>query len=722
MWRDCLTALVLVTLVVFGCEAISPQYFFNDDIQAALMPGYVEVGRIWRSGRFPLLSECSWCTPSLAGEYQYGIFNPVQQLALIVFTNTGDLGLATAAIVWFFSWITVWGCLRLGRSYGLDSRLALAFAILFCFNRYNLCVGWRAWLSMAVSAAWLPWFWECCRAPRLSPWRYVTFLYLILSSGYPFTVLAAATLIGYHMALELYRRQWKRAVSFFLLSLCGLALGALSLTMLLEYSGAGFRPKTVSWDLALDFENALSYVLPGLSLYSVSLHQINLNVNIGWVPCLGILGIVLQRFRGQREPSLWWLAALWFGLAASPSLGGFRISSRWLEYLNPVMGLIGLLWLQQRVGDPNHRFGRVTWGALLLAQILGPAHSWARNLPMVSNLPAGLFLAGWCLVWNRLSERNRSLWVPIGVLAGLLAVSPPVFLSQHQYPYRSIQAHGLLQPERTYMSLYSRWELKDPRPELIVAARFGSLSQAEGLRFLNSYSPIFPVPLMWTFHLSAIGSLEPDENGVSVIGQSIQVGNLLDKLGVTGILLSPAWKPLGPHLQAAGWKLQGQEGLVEVWHRDSLPARPVVESLARAEVAATLLQATEKSLSGSPTNVLLVPGESGARDYTVLKLRLVSESRQKVRLEVPQNSSNQPALIAIRLPWVQGFRAFLNGQELPVRTLDIQLMGVELPPGSPAGSLEVVYWPRSLSLGLILGMLGIFGTALLSLPRVRLRL
>lgn len=720
--KDCLLALVLVTLVVVGAESISPQFFFNDDTQAEYMPGFVEIGRAWRAGQVPLLSQYSWSTRSFAGEYQFGLFNPVEQLAVVAVTLTDDLAWATAGLVWFFAWISAWGCLRLARGYGLDPRLSLAFAALYCFNRYNLCVGWRAWIPMAISAAWLPWFWHCCRAPQLAPWRFVLFLYLILSSGWPFTVVAAATLIGYHLGLAAYRHQARRILSLFLLSLCGLALGSLSLAMLWEYSQSGFRPKEVSWLLRLDPENLLSYILPGLSLFSVNLNQVNLNTNIGWIPCLGVLGVVLQRFRAQSHPSLWWLALTWFLLAVSPSLAGFRISSRWLEYLNPVLGLIGLLWLQQRLHDRDHRFGRETWLAIVLAQLLGPLHSWGRSLPMVTNWPAGVFLLVWCLGWNRLPVNRRSDWVLVGVLSGLLWVTPPVFLSQHQYPYRHISQPGLLQPQRQYLSLYARWELNSPDPKLIVPARFASLCQAEGLHFLNGYSPVFAAPIMWSLHLSGMGSIDPDPNSVYLIGEAIRVDNLLDKLGVHGVLLSPAWRPLGNHLRDQGWVQHGSEGLVEIWHRDGRPERALVESLSRADLAGTLKDATGTVLAGRASDVLLLPGKDGARNYSGIGCKLREQSRNSISIELTANSSNQDGLVVVRLPWVQGFRAYLEGRELPVRTLNLQHMAVEIPAGSPAGTLKVVYFPRSLEWGLGLGLLGLLGTGLLSFFGSRARL
>lgn len=719
MMKDCLLSLLMVTLVVLGCELVSPQFFFNDDAQAAHIPGCLEVARIWRSGHIPWLSDCSWSTRGLASEYQFAIFNPLVQLAILGLSAFSDLAWGTAAFVWFLSWLGAWGCLTLGRSYGLDRCMSLAFALLYCFNRYNLCVGWRAWLPMAVSSVWLPWFWAACRDPRLVPWRYVFCLSLVLSSGWPFTVLACGSLIAYHLALAAWARDRSRFLGLLALSLCGACLGAVSLTMLSEYARGGFRLKGLSWIYTLDPESFLSYLLPGLSLYSPRWAQVNLNLNIGWIPCLGILGVVLQRFRGQAHPALWGLAICWYLLGVLPSAAGFRISSRWLLYLNPVMGLIGLLWLKQKAAEPEHRFRGLTWLALLAAQLLGPLLSLLRSLPVVTNWPAGVLLWIWCLGWNRLPPARRPGWVLAGVIAGLFLATPPTFLSQRQYPYRRVWVGRVVEPERSYLSLFSLWELASADPKLVVPTRFGNLAMGEGLHLVNGYSPIFAAPIMWSLHLSNMGSLEPDDNGVSVVAQAVTRGNLLEKLGVNGLLISPAWRPLDPLLKANGWRLQGSEGQVEVWHRGPPTNGPVGESLTEARLVTSLSAATASLLEGSNADVLLKVDGAGLQSYAPLTCKPVSQDRNGVVLDLAANDGDRPGLIAVRLPWVAGFRAFLNGQELPLQTLNIQHIGVEIPAHSPPGRLEVVYSPRSLGLGLGLALAGVLGAVALSHPRLR---
>ena len=717
--KDGWVSLLLVGLVILVCQLLVPEFYFAGDVQAAHIPVCSEIARLWRAGEFPWLTDCSWGCRALAAEYQYGIFNPIQQVVIVAISALSDLGWASALQAGFFSWLGVWGCVRLARSYGLSLPLALSFGMVFCFSRYSLCMCWRVGVSYAISSVWLPWFWEACRKPRLSPWWYCLLLYLILSSGGPFTVLATGTLIGYHMLLAAGEKNWRKAGALFVLSLAATAVGQLPISLLAEYAQGGYRDKGVSWVLVLDPVSLLTYFLPGTTYFSTCFNEVSMNMSIAWIPSLGLLGLASRRFRGLPHRSLLGLALLWFLMAIAPSLGGFRMSSRWLLFFNPLMTLIGLLWLQQasREGKP---FGRGTWLALLLAQLVGPGLSLARGLPLVSLWQPGLFLLLWCLAWNRLPAERRDAWIFLGVLAGLFLVTPPRFIHEDQYPYRFAWQNRLVEPDRQYFSLYVEKDIKDPDPNVSIASRLGNLPLLDNRRFVNGYSPIFSSPLTWALHLSAVGYSYADENGVVVIGEAVKTGNLFDKLDVTGLLISPLWRPLGPHLQQNGWVLQGTEGQVQVWHRNQHAPLLPAESLTSVQKASSLAQVVQETYSGNPLNVLLTTqGESGPARYASIGCRVLSQTRLGIRLELGQTPPGQKALVAVRIPWVRGFRAFFRGQELPIQTLNVQHMGVELPAGSPAGELRVVYQPKALDFALPLAGLGLLGCLVLGLPRFR---
>jgi hypothetical protein len=701
----------LLCLVLVGiAELFSPGFFLLDDVQSHFLPGFEEVGQAWRAGEVPLLSRYSWCAGGLAGEYQYGSFNPLIQLTAVATTWIPSMATRAAVLVGLSAWMASWGSLRLARDFGLKFHLGLALVGVVCLNRYALDIGWRAWLPMGISLAWFPWFWHSLASARLSVPLLVASLALTLTAGWPFVVVASASLGVFYFLLAVRRRQWRRAGLLVAAALCALALSSTSLGLLIEYSQSATRSQRPSWQYRLGVLDGLSYFLPGLSFYSETMECQNLYTSIGWIPCLGILGAWLER---RKMSPLWWLALVWFALGVSPSLGGMRFSERWLHYLNPVMGLLGLQWLAARVSDPQHRFRGGTWIAILLGQLLGPALDLGRGHPHRWELGPPALLVLFCWGWNRLTTRRETLLV-LGTWAGLLLATSLTPLSWHQFPSARLPVPGLVRPDRTWLALYSWPELQDPRPELVVPVRYGNLCMVERLPMVNGYSPLFTAPLIRAWNFSNAGSLDPTPEKVANIALGSRTGGLMDKLDITGLLLSPQWQPLAPHLLRNQWKLSGSEGLVQCWVRDRA-SRPLFQPLAQARFCRWGKETAEAALApDGPPAVRSSDRPEGIYPFATPACREGRSGRNWAEAELSANTSDQPGLIGVRRPWFQGYRAFLGGRELKLYTWNLQYMAVEVPPGSPAGTLQVLYKPRSLKLGLFLAIFGLFGTIALA--------
>lgn len=698
-------ALLLVLVVVVTGEWLAHPFFFRDDQQAHFLPGFDEIGRAWRAGEVPFVSRYSWCAGGLLGEYQYGLFNPIVQLAVVASSFIPELAVRDAVLVAFFAWIMAWGALRLARDHKLDANFGLALAAIFCFNRFAMDVGWRSWLPMAIGATWIPWVWHACAERRLSVPKLVGALFLVLTAGWPFAIIATATLGLFYFLLALSRRQWRRASMLAVGALAAVALASPALGSLVEHSRSAIRPNSSSWQYRLEPIDGLTYFLPGLVNHSRGMEAVNLFTDIGWIPCLGLLGALLQRPKGQ---SLWWLALLWFALGMAPSVAGMRFSYRWLNYLNPLMGLLGLLWLQLQAQNPRHRFGTSTWVALLAAQLLGPLLDAGRGLPHRWEPGPALLLVGFCLLWNRLPERRSSL-VLAGTLVGLWLAVPLQALSGHQFPFSPVPASSPVRNDRVWMSLYTWEELQDPRPELVVPARYGNTSMTEQVEFLNGYSPLFVAPIVraWTF--SNVGSLDLSERSKVNIALGTIPGGLLDKLGVRGLLLSPQWGGLGQILSQNGWHQVGLEGLVRIWTRGEGKS-PVFESLPQAAFREKWPQVMEQALEPNRIGVVH-QGPDGLRSFALVQCTQEQNERNRAQVQVSANPSKQPALLAIHRSYLEGYRATLNGQSLKLYNLNLQQMAVEIPAGSPAGTLVVAFWPRIFDfapwlmlLGLLLGL------------------
>ena len=697
-------ALLLVLVVVVTGELSAHPFFFRDDQQAHFLPGFDEIARAWRAGEVPFVSRYSWCAGGLLGEYQYGIFNPVVQLAVVASSYIPDLAVRDAVLVAFFAWITAWGALRLAQDQKMDTHFGLALAAVFCFNRFALDVGWRSWLPMAIGSAWIPWVWHACTQRRLSVPKLVVSLYLVLTAGWPFAVIATATIGVFYFVLALSKRQWRRAGLLALGALCALAMASPALGSLVEHSRSAIRANSSSWQYRLEALDGLPFFLPGLVAHSRGMEMVNLLTDIGWIPCLGLLGALLQRPKGQP---LWWLALLWFALGMAPSVAGMRFSFRWLDYLNPLMGFLGLLWLHQHSKNPGHRFGLATWAALLVAQLLGPTLDGLRGFPHRWEAGPVLLLVCFCWLWNR-SPKRRSQLVLGGTLVGLGLAVPLQALSGHPFPIAPVTPNSVVRNDRVWMSLYTWNELQDSRPELVVAARYGNTSMTEQVEFLNGYSPLFVAPIIraWTF--SNVGSLDLSERSKVNIALGTIPGGLLDKLGITGLLLSPQWSGLGQLLPQNGWTQVGLEGVVQVWTRGQ-GKKKCFESLPQAAFRQNWKETMEQALEPNGLSVVH-QGPDSLRTFASLQCSQEQNERNRSQVQVSANRSPQPALLAVHRNYLVGYRATLNGQPLPLYNLNLQQMAVEIPAGSPAGTLVVAFWPRIFDFAPWLIALGLLGT------------
>ena len=373
---------------------------------------------------------------------------------------------------------------------------------------------------------------------------------------------------------------------------------------------------------------------------------------------------------------------------------------------------MGLLWLQRRADQREHRFGLEVWLALAAAQLLGWGLDVWHNCPHQQTIAPALLVLAFSLSWNHWPAQRRNL-VLGGVLTGLLVVSPPTRVCEHLYPFDEVWPATVVQAQRSYLSLYAYEETGDAPRDVLLPARIGNLAMAGQLQLVNGYSSLFPSQLIraWTFH--TVGSLDINEKSRQNVGLGVMPGGLTDKLGIDGILLSPQWRWLAPHLQQCGWVHAGDEGQVQVWHRELKP-RPGAESLKQVLFCRLGRETAAQSLVPNGPDVIRDDANPGLRPFTEVSCSPARVTRNQIQLEISANPGPQPAMVAVRQPYVDGYRAFLQDRELSVHNLNLQHLAVQIPAGSPAGTLHLEYRPRALKRGLLLALLGLLAGAFLS--------
>ena len=87
------------------------------------------------------------------------------------------------------------------------------------------------------------------------------------------------------------------------------------------------------------------------------------------------------------------------------------------------------------------------------------------------------------------------------------------------------------------------------------------------------------------------------------------------------------------------------------------------------------------------------PGDwSGATEADISE---VFENRLSVRCKVSNPSGRLPSVVAFARQYYPGYRAFLNGNELPVKAMNVFQAAVIVPPRG-TGELRLVFAPKSL--------------------------
>ncbi len=522
-----------------------PAIFWNDDYQISILPVFADVARSWSEGHLPLLSPYSWVCGNLAGEFQYGTFSLFINAAVVLIWKL-PLAFAgqAAALSLAHLFVLAAGAFLLARTHGLTNSLATMVALVAALNGWIIAWGATDWFGALAAFAWLPWAWwgmERALDPARSRWRFLwptPFVYLLITGGFPYTVLMLALVAAWLALKSLGTTRRLASLWPLLLGLAlGLGLAAPAWLALLDYVHGSARGESANagahWQWLVP-PTALpglvwpAWTVPWTDFGNRSLPHAAVELACGTVPPLALLaGLFLLRgeFVRRRKWELG-LLALVLAIAMLPSANVFRWSFRWLPLLHLVMALVA---------------------AEALAQF-------------------------------RLAEFWR--WLLTGsVFASLLAtyLLIPTNVGVPKYAFsQSLTKAEPLDPTRLYLSVYpspeEAYRLRNHPTPVGQVTRPGSTSLWAGVRLINGYSPIRAAGVgpAWTFYTH--GEIDP---GVAeyLLQREAGPGGLLEKLGIDGLLVDRAmtWAPR----PASAWRLAHEEVEGRVYERVGAPIGPL---------------------------------------------------------------------------------------------------------------------------------------------------
>ncbi len=700
-YNDILGALVAGGLAAGFCLLLlwrKPWMFWVDDYQLSVLPVFTDVARSWSEGELPLLSPYSWVCGNLAGEFQYGTFSVFVNAAVVAiwsFALSFEQQAAALSITHLF--VLAAGGYALARGRDLPAAAAMIVGLVAALNGWIICWGASDWFGALGAFAWLPWSWWALEFAirRTGPrWRALLpapFVYLLIAGGFPYTVLMLGVVtawLGLRALIE--SRDWRAPLALVPGWLLGLGLSAPAWLSLIETSRGSRRASEVllprQWLVPFD-------ALPGLAIPSwtvqwrrfeevLDLHAAVELAN-GLVPTVVLVAAALILRKRFFITCGWELGLLTVALAMSmlPGAGMFRFSFRWLPLFHLISALIAAQALQhwrvaisRRPGWGLHNLGTwtvlITGATALVMALTGQLSSAAARQFALTFVAIGA--TWWVLEAMLPHQRNFRAWLPNAVVLGTL------FLTYTRMdPHAAVAKFAIrddlnspvpLSGDRLYLSLYQPpplfYRTDQTGWSFGAAVRPGSTSMFAGVHLVNGYSPVSPAGIGRLLDFGTHGNINPARVEEIVLPESGPDG-LLAELGIDGIIVAWDFDFKLPGPLPAEWQIVHKWSDGYVYHR----AAPRPHVRARR-------------------------GEG----FTSAEIHVVENSRHRVVADVSPTDSAGPIALLFSRPFFPGYKASLDGEQLPVTVYRGLIPTVEIPAGR-SGRLEIVYRPMPLVVG-----------------------
>ena len=700
-------AITAGVIVVAFCLILlwhNPLAFWNDDYQLSVLPVFADMARSWSEGNWPILSPYSWVCGNLTGEFQYGTFSVFINAAVILiwkFPLTFPQQAAALSITHLF--VLAIGAFLLARDRGFSIPLSTFVALVASLSGWIICWGATDWFGALGAFTWLPWvWWGAKRAldPQRTKWRFLwpaPFVYLVVTGGFPYTVLMLLLLIGWLSVKTMWERRERRdgldtevpPTLAMLPMLFGVALGFglsapawLAILDLVQGSARELQSPAAHWQWLVP-----PAALPGLILPCWTVNWADFSSRYlphtatelasGLVAPAALIAGLLWRGRVLVKQIKWELLLLLLVLLLCmiPTAGLFRWSFRWLPFFHLALAICAAEALQ--MAPRSATVATTTLGLVVLTAIamLILRASGPYAFPLVWIFIA--LAAGWYLSELVLRDFEFRTWIPVSITF-LAFLTTYYFMPTNCGVPTYNFSQELLKPApldraRLYLSIYPWAELTycvANKPEPVgQTLRPGSTSMWAGLHFINGYSPVRPAGVAREFATSIHGEINPKVGSYLLNSQAGKDGELA-LLGVDGIVVARELD-ITPQ-PSSEWEqiVSTDEG--RIFHRRGAP-------LARVRSVA--------SIDSRPNE-----------QFVASTISQIDDSRNRVEVDVDVPNGDRSALLTFSRPYFRGYQARLGDQTLAVTSYRGLFPVIEIPAGT-YGRLTLAYRPNWLIWG-----------------------
>ena len=710
-WRNLFGAVLAGLVVVTFCLVLlwhDPVLFWKDDYQLSILPVFADVARSWNEGHLPLLSPYSWVCNNLAGEFQYGTFSVFVNLAVVLIWKL-PLSFAGQAAALSITHLLVlaMGAFLFARDRQLSVALSLFVALVATLNGWIVCWGATDWFGALAAFAWLPWAWwslERAVDPLRTRWRFLwpaPFVYLLVTGGFPYTIVMLLLLIGWLSIKSLV--ETRKFVSI-LPMIFGIALGfglsAPAWLALFDYvQGSAREASNLAHFRWLVPPGALpAFILPSWTVKWVDfssrhVSHAGLELACGLVAPTALIAGFIWRGRLLLSRMKWdlLLLALVLALSMLPTAGLFQWSFRWLPFVHLLLGICAAQVLHIRPGSPTASASVLILVAVSMAMVVfNTAGEYGVTLMLTYFHIAALWAVG---EWFLRDIRFRD-WAPVVVtfatlLAAYLCIPTASGLPRFNLDQRLLKPEPL-DPQRLYLSIYpapeTYYRIESKPAPVGQIVRPGSMSMWGRLRFVNGYSPIRPAGVAREFWSYVHGEFDPTV-ALSLLTEQAGPDGKLALLGVDGITVA---REVDTDPQPTSeWQLVFSNDEGRVFHRHGPPISPV-RSLTSLDPQSTA-------------------------QFSVATISRIDDSRNYVTADIDVPAGDHDALIIFSRPYFRGYVAHLGDERLLVDSYRGLFPIVRVPPGS-VGRLVLNYRPGWLIYG---GALSILSALVIAAGMIR---
>ncbi|MFI9511124.1 hypothetical protein [Nocardia sp. NPDC052566] len=743
--------------VVAGYLAVllaNVRHFYTDDTESQYAPLWVMLGRYLREGKVPALVPEHWMAGNYAIE-EAGLLNPPQLLIDLIAPSVDNLVLYATVVKLIFAIILGLGVYRICLEYGAKAPWAAVAGVAIPFTGWLLFFDEASWMTAFTGTAWMVHAWASgvrYARGRSGPIPTFVFLYLAISVQYIFPAVESGIMIAAVAIGELvYQKEW--APSLRLLVVAGLAALAGAATYLPSMLSAKVTWRgtaqinndqflTVPWSESLNaslpstmpaFSSWWGYVQP-LPVVYIAWFLIPALAFVDWrrarenwqeftAPALfAIAGLMWTAGPGTIGPLRWParvlpMVAIGLLVLVCVLLGRYSIFAQWRERGLVGPGVVGPL------AKPTGPLSWLAFGPRLLVRALGRRYGtfddW-RHRAIACAVLIGLLLARSYsaaprdLVWHVLAALCLAVlaaeMVRLGRMKGTAAACALVIVSIVPIAYLQVKA---VQPTPMSWNLPGdRAEMKAKFPRfagttLQLADRaliqpqdksldgaygslvFGNYAKDLELTYVSGYTPNGHYWFGDMLCMRWDTSVCPDAFRRAFAVEPSTGRTIVDLMKVDRVVLQRALYPdAGNQPAPEGWKWVDYPGHERfIW----------------------VLERTDGLISARNGRV------SDTREVTATSL---SESDMTSTVRV--NSDSGGRVVFARLGW-PGYRATLDGREVPFRVVAKTFVAVDIPAGTKNGELELTWRPPGWKIGGAAILAGIAGAGLLQWAYLRSR-